>query len=146
MSDYHRKPEDDHMMGHISEFGKVMGLGIAIIVILSLFSSCSSTLATTYDENGTKVITKTVYVPSYYPVQYNSFYNPGGLGYYNNFYRPIYRPYRARPIVRTRTVRPARRVVKPAPRRVVRPTRSVRPTRTGTTGNTLTRVNKGRRQ
>ena len=119
---------------------------ITALSILIVFSNCSSTLATTYDENGTKVITKTVYVPSYYPVQYNSFYNPGGLGYYNNFYRPIYRPYRARPIVRTRTVRPARRVVKPAPRRVVRPTRSVRPTRTGTTGNTLTRVNKGRRQ
>ena len=145
MSGYHRKPEDDHMIGHLSEFGKVMGLGIAIIVILSLFSSCSSTLATTYDENGTKVITKTVYVPSYYPVQYNSFYNPYGIGY-NNFFRPIYRPYRARPLVRTRTVRPARRVVKPAPRRVVRPVRSVRPTRSGTTGNTLTRVNKGRRQ
>ena len=119
---------------------------IALLLIAILFLSCSSTLATTYDKNGTKVITKTVYVPSYYPVQYNSFYNPGGLGYYNNFYRPIYRPYRARPIVRTRTVRPARRVVKPAPRRVVRPVRSVRPTRTGTTGNTLTRVNKGRRQ
>ena len=122
-----------------------VGLLIGGLLIAILFLSCSSTLAT-YDENGTKVITKTVYVPSYYPVQYNSFYNPGGLGYYNNFYRPIYRPYRARPIVRTRTVRPARRVVKPAPRRVVRPVRSVRPTRTGTTGNTLTRVNKGRRQ
>ena len=122
-----------------------VGLLIGGLLIAILFLSCSSTLAT-YDENGTKVITKTVYVPSYYPVQYNSFYNPGGLGYYNNFYRPIYRPYRARPIVRTRTVRPARRVVKPAPRRVVRPVRSVRPTITRTTGNTLTRVNKGRRQ
>ena len=86
---------------------------ITALSVLIVFSSCSSTLATTYDENGTKVITKTVYVPSYYPVQYNSFYNPGGLGYYSNFYRPSYRPYRARPIVRTRTVRPARRVVKP---------------------------------
>ena len=123
-----------------------VGLLIGGLLIAILFLSCSSTLATTYDENGTKVITKTVYVPSYYPVQYNSFYNPGGLGYYNNFYRPIYRPYRARPLVRTRTVRPARRVVRTTPRRVVRPTRSVRPTRTGTTGNTLTRVNKGRRQ
>ena len=114
---------------------------ITALSVLIVFSSCSSTLATTYDENGTKVITKTVYVPSYYPVQYNSFYNPGGLGYYSNFYRPVYRPH----VIRT--VRPQRRVIRPKrPNRVIRPTRSVRPTRTGTTGNTLTRVNKGRRQ
>ena len=114
---------------------------LILIIGLLIAVSCSSTLATTYDENGTKVITKTVYVPSYYPVNYNSFYNPYGIGY-NNLFRPVYRPYRARPLVRTRTVRPQRRVVKPAPRRVVRPTRSVR---TGTTGNTLVRINKGRR-
>ena len=108
---------------------------LILIIGLLIAVSCSSTLATTYDENGTKVITKTVYVPSYYPVHYNSFYNPGGLGYYNNFYRPVYRPYRAKPIVRTRTVRPVRRVVKP-----------VRSVRTGTTGNTLVRINKGRRK
>ena len=117
-----------------------------VILILTSFIRCSSTLATTYDENGTKVITKTVYVPTYYPTSYHSFYGVGGLGYYSNFYRPVYRQHRARPIVRTRNIKP-RRTVTPV-RRVTKPrvTRPIRTPRTGTTGNTVTRTNKGRRQ
>ena len=69
-------------------------------VVLYALTSCSSALATTYDQDGNKIITKTVYVPTYYPTSYHSFYGVAGLGYYNNFYRPVYRPYRARPFVR----------------------------------------------
>ena len=112
-----------------------MGLGIAIIVILSLFSSCQSYVDYI---NNTPVRTVTVDRP-YYPSAYHSFYGAGGLGYYNNFYRPVYRPHRAQPLVRTRTVRPVRRVVKPQ-----RPTRVVRPVRSG--NRTVVRKNVGRRQ
>ena len=114
---------------------------ITALSILILLSSCSSALATTYDEQGNKVITKTVYVPTYYPTSYHSFYGVAGLGYYNNFYRPVYRPYRARPFVRTRTVKPVRSHQRDAVR-----TRAVRPVRSRSTGNVIKRTNKGRRQ
>ena len=130
------------MTNNNRDTNKLCYIIMAAVVVYAL-TSCSSTLATTYDENGTKVITKTVYVPTYYPTSYHSFYGVGGLGYYSNFYRPVYRQHRARPLVRTRTVRPTRRVVKPTKPRVTRP---IRTPRTGTTGNTVTRTNKGRRQ
>ena len=124
---------------------------LAIGAMFLFFTSCSSTLATTYDDNGTKVITKTVYVPTFYNTNYHSFYGVAGLGYHSNFYRPVYRPYRARPFVRNHraAIRGNTTRVKPTPRRVVRPTRSIRPTRSvrsGTTGNTIKRTNIGRRQ
>ena len=133
------------MTNNNRDTNKLCYIIMAAVVVYAL-TSCSSTLATTYDENGTKVITKTVYVPTYYPTSYHSFYGVGGLGYYSNFYRPVYRQHRARPIVRTRNIKP-RRTVTPV-RRATKPrvTEPIRTPRTGTTGNTVTRTNKGRKQ
>ena len=115
-----------------------------LIIIIGLLIAISCTSCDAYVDylNNTPVRTQYIERP-YYPNAYHSFYGAGGLGYYSNFYRPVYRPYRARPLVRTRTVRPTRRVVKPTKPRVTQP---IRTPRTGTTGNTVTRTNKGRRQ
>ena len=108
-----------------------------ILIIILLFTRCEAYVDYL---NNTPVRTEYIERP-YYPNAYHSFYGAGGLGYYNNFYRPVYRPYRARPFVRTRTVKPVRRVVKPQ-----RPVRNVRPVRSGTTRNVITRRNVGRKK
>ena len=125
----------ENMGSHMLSAFTGIGGGLLLIIILSLFSSCQSYVDYI---NNTPVRTVTVDRP-YYPSAYHSFYGAGGLGYYNNFYRPVYRPYRAQPLVRTRTVRPVRRVVKPQ-----RPIRNVRPVRSG--NRTVVRKNVGRRQ
>ena len=123
------------MNDNIRDTNKLCYIIMAAVVVYAL-TSCEAYVDYL---NNTPVRTQYIERP-YYPNAYHSFYGAGGLGYYNNFYRPVYRPYRARPLVRTRTVKPVRRVVKP------HPVRNVRPVRSNRTRNVVTRVNKGRRQ
>ena len=124
-----------------------------LIITIGLLIAISCTSCEAYVDylNNTPVRTQYIERP-YYPNAYHSFYGAGGLGYYSNFYSPVYRPYRARPLVRTRTVRPVRRVVKPRTpvRRVVKPRTPVRrtttrPVRRTTTKNVVKRTNVGRK-
>ena len=107
---------------------------IAIIVIVFLTNGCDSIREIQIQSEYQRPST-------YYPIYYHSFYNAGGLGYYSNFYRPVYPSYRARPFVRTRNVKPVRRTrVTPHPVRNRRP-KTVRLQE----GKVIVRTNKGRR-
>ena len=106
---------------------------IAIIVVVFLTNGCDSIREIQIQSEYQRPST-------YYPIYYHSFYNAGGLGYYSNFYRPVYPSYRARPFVRNHRNTSIRRVQP----KVVKPVRRPKTVRLQE-GKVIIRTNKGRR-
>ena len=73
------------MNDNIRDTNKLCYIIMAAVVVYAL-TSCEAYVDYL---NNTPVRTQYIERP-YYPNAYHSFYGAGGLGYYNNFYRPVY--------------------------------------------------------